>query len=35
MKTNTPRPPRQGVGGTAGGAATGKISPKPKGTIKM
>lgn len=35
MNANTPKPPRQGVGGTAGGAATGKICPRPKGTIKM
>lgn len=32
---NTPKPPRQGVGGTSQGSAKGKLSPRPKGTIKM
>lgn len=35
MNANTPKPPRQGVGGTVGGTATGKIRPRPRGTIKM
>ena len=35
MNASAPKPPRQGVGGTSQQSAKGKISPKPRGVIKM